>query len=119
MKWKPLEQVDLYQLLQPVEFSWKKLGRYILEKEMHYKIDTIESDCFADNRSNEALDDALAKWLRITKQEKRNWKTLYVAANEEKDASLETYVIENGFSGEFYIAIQCAAMLYLLIIFCR
>ena len=115
VKWKPLKPADLYRLLQPVESSWKELGRCILKEDVRYKIKTFDSDSNFKNYGKKALDDVMEEWLRITTEE-RNWKTLCNAAKKYKDGSLEDYVTVNALESEFYIANQCVAthMLHIL-----
>ena len=91
--WVPLKMADLLRLLQPVESSWKTLGRYLLRDELRKKLDTIESDSFHNNASKKALDDVLDKWLDCTVGAK--WRTLCDAAKNYGDDSLEKYIKAN------------------------
>ena len=92
MKWKPLEMATMLKLLQPVESSWKELARYLLEEKLQCKVDTIETDCFRNDASQNALDDVFKKWLERTVGEKRTWQTLSDATKKYGDRSLEKYV---------------------------
>ena len=91
---------DLLRLLQPVESSWKTLGRYLLRDELQCKIATIENDCFHNDASKRALDDVLNKWLECTAGEKRTWQTLCDAAEKYGDDSLEKYIEKNELKSE-------------------
>ena len=94
----------MLRLLQPVESSWKTLGRYLLGNELQFKISTIESYCFHNDASKKALDDVLNKWLECTVGTKRKWQTLCDAAEKYGDDSLNEYVKTNNLESEFCIA---------------
>ena len=97
---------DLLRLLQPVESSWKPLGRYLLKDELQYKLKAIEADSFHNDASKKALDDVLEKWLECTVSENRIWQTLCDAAEKNEDDSLKEYVKANNLKSEFYINIM-------------
>ena len=95
VKWEPLEIATMLRLLQPVESSWKKLGRYLLREELQSKLNTIEADCFRNDASQSALDDVFSKWLERTVGAKRTWQTLSDTAKICGDESLEQYIQDN------------------------
>ena len=92
MKWKPLEMATMLKLLQPVESSWKELAHYLLEEKLQYKVNTIETDCFRNNISQDALDDVFKRWLDCTIGAKWTWQTLSDAAKKYGDRSPEKYI---------------------------
>ena len=93
---------DLFRLLRQVESSWKNLAKELLKERLHFRIATIESNCFHNNTIIKAIDDVFDKWLQCTKRDKRKWKTLCDAAAECGDDSLTDYVKdpENGLEGK-------------------
>ena len=108
---------DLLRLLQPVESSWKTLGRYLLRDEVQHKLATIESNCFHNNASKIALDDVLNKWLECTVGAKRTWQTLCDVAKKYGDDSLKKYVEANSLTSEyFYICGICTHCLCLYLL---
>ena len=116
-KWEPLKMADLLRLLQPVESSWKTLGRYLLRDEVQHKLATIESNCFHNNASKIALDDVLNKWLECTVGAKRTWQTLCDVAKKYGDDSLKKYVEANSLTSEyFYICGICTHCLCLYLL---
>ena len=85
----------MLRLLQPVESSWEKLADNLLRNELQYKVDTINTDCFHDDASKNALDDVCRKWLKYTKRVNRTWQTLSDTAKNYKDETLEKFIQEN------------------------
>ena len=85
----------MLRLLQPVESSWKKLGRYLLREELQSKLNTIEANCFRNDASQSALDDVFSKWLERTVGAKWTWQTLSDTAKKYGDESLEQYIQDN------------------------
>ena len=94
VQWKPVEIATVLKLLQPVEGYWKKLAGLLLREELQCEIKTIESDCFHDDSTENALDETLTKWLSSTPMAKQSWQTLCNAAKKCGDKSLEIYIQE-------------------------
>ena len=85
----------MLRLLQPVESSWEKMADNLLRNELQYKVDTINSDCFHDGASKNALDEVCRKWLKCTERVNRTWQTLSDTAKNHKDETLEKFIQEN------------------------
>ena len=102
MQWKPLEIATVFSLLQPVESSWKELARYLLKDKLQHKVNTIETDCFHNSASKNALDEVFRTWLKRTEAAQRTWQTLCDTSKKYGDESLEQYIQKNdGLKGKF------------------
>ena len=102
VQWKPLKIATVLLLLQSVESSWKKLARYLLKDELQHKVNTIETDCFHNSASKNALDEVFSTWLDCTVAAQRTWQILCTTSKKYGDESLEQYIQKNsGLKGKF------------------
>ena len=90
----------MLRLLKPVASAWKDLAHILLKKELHHKVNTIESDSVYKDASHKALNDVFSKWLGRTRRAKRIWKTICDTARHHGDESVQQYMEANNFKSK-------------------
>jgi len=97
--WKPFDIATAHQLLRPLDADWEELAVYLLNDKVDERINSIKANSSGKFGKN-GLIESVKKWLPRTTRDKRTWKTIYEAAIEWEDLTLEQYMKANNLKCE-------------------
>ena len=98
-----MEFYDLLRLLQPVEAQWATLGWHLVPDE----VEAIRANNFQGNAPDQAMFEAVKKWMSCNVRKNRTWCALLSVAKKWGDNTGPQFLKDNGLKGEWYIVGHC------------